>query len=315
VLEATGEGGYEMMTAKHGLMALLVATGCGGMTILNPPKDVPDPLTLDECPQLCAEAIEAGCTVLECGVDVARDWALGIDILVFHLDGASDGGGGCEMVVECPEQTACTLAYGDCLQQVGDVAYCNEQYEFCEREETCSPALLECNSAVETQRDWCNENTPDEDCFYQYLLGLDVCQCVYDDCLTEESLDCAPPETAAMISPPIQTGPQAWKVSRAYIDDQLARIDALSVETRVWPVPNTDDTDWRGIRLGSIDAGEPLFALGLRSGDVIRTVNGKKAFEAAKQPQWTLGLRGASLVTLGVERQGVVRQLKYTLVD
>lgn len=292
---------------------LLLASACSnsGLTKYDPPPEDADPLTLDQCPQLCAEAITAGCSLITCDVDVARDYTGDLDILVFHLDGASDGGGGCELVVDCPVPSDCALSYQQCLADAGEVSYCNDQYELCTRAADCSTSLTTCNDAVGDQLEWCNMNTPDANCQDAYVEGLDACQCIYDDCLTDETLDCT--TTAARIAPPIQTGPTAFTVSRGYVDQQLARLAALSVETLVWPTPSADRKSWRGLRVDSIDLGEPLYRLGLRSGDVVRTVNRQPVIAALADPPKLLALRNASTITLGVERGGVVRQFRYAL--
>jgi hypothetical protein len=299
------------------LTVLAVTAGCGGLSVYpekEPPPDEPPPIDLEHCPELCNEAIEAGCSLVECGVDVARDYTFDSDIAVFHLDGASDGGGGCEMVVECPELPPCALVYQDCLQATGDVTACNQQYEFCTVSSVCALELDSCTFTAEETLASCELNTPDADCIGPYLVMLDACQCLYDDCLdTEATLDCVPSEPAPLVSPPIQTAPAAWTVRTPFLDQQLARLQPLLVETRLWPVPTADDSAWRGLRVGAITPGSPLHLLGLRDGDVLRTVNGRKIVPALANPASLLSLRGASLITLVLDRAGVVRTHRYSL--
>jgi hypothetical protein len=298
-------------TFTFAVVTLFTVAGCPTeYRILDLPKG---DTTLEDCTELCAAAIDAGCTRIECDIDAAADVTLSADMVVFHLDGGSDGGGGCELVAECPAASPCVLAYAECLAAAGDLELCAEQYELCEREAGCAVTLGECNTAAEEQRDWCNASTPDADCELDYLTAVADCQCIFDDCLTDETLDCAP-VAAALISPPIQTGPTAWTVSRGFLDHQVGRLAALWVETRVWPVPAADDQSWRGLRLGSIAPGDALFAVGLRTGDVIRTVEGVRVLDAIESPRLP-ALRDAPQVRIGVERAGVVRKHTYQLVD
>jgi general secretion pathway protein C len=120
-------------------------------------------------------------------------------------------------------------------------------------------------------------------------------------------------ESAARVAPPVQTGPSRFQVTRGLIDQQLARLSALSTETFV--MPGLDNAGkLSGFKLGSIRPDNVLYSLGLRNGDVLVAINGKSLIHDTSLDD-LLALRKSSQVKLTLRRKGVQRDLTYDIAQ
>lgn len=122
----------------------------------------------------------------------------------------------------------------------------------------------------------------------------------------------APPtdggEIAAGIS---KTGAYDYNVQRAMIDKQLADMQKLQQDARV--VPHYKDKDYAGFKLVGVRPGSLYRALGIRSGDVITSVNGDKIDSPNKALQLFEQLKSSSNIAVEIERRGQPKTLNYTI--
>ncbi len=116
----------------------------------------------------------------------------------------------------------------------------------------------------------------------------------------------APAATTAIV----QRGPHEYEVTRA---DVAALVDRRARAARARVVPELKDGKPTGFRLYAVQADGPFAKLGLRNGDVVRSLNGLPvttpeqalvAYDQAKQ---------AARVVLGISREGAPLELVYVL--
>jgi general secretion pathway protein C len=97
-------------------------------------------------------------------------------------------------------------------------------------------------------------------------------------------------------------GPDELRVDRALVEEVLASPQLLTRRVRVRPMRQGEDVV--GMQLGRIRAGTLLHELGLRNGDVLRTINGFD-FSSPEQALHAYGrLRLADRLTLELQREG-----------
>lgn len=107
-------------------------------------------------------------------------------------------------------------------------------------------------------------------------------------------------------------GDGTFSVDRRLVDAYAKRPSSLARQARVaWHRGPDGRTD--GFRLGGIDCGSELHAAGLRSGDVVHSINGRP-LTSVPQALWAYSsLRSADELVLRVTRKGKVRSLRYQL--
>ena len=132
------------------------------------------------------------------------------------------------------------------------------------------------------------------------------------DAVAGEMPSDAPPadggEIAAGIS---KTGAYDYEVQRTMIDKQLADMQKLQQDARV--VPHYKDKDYAGFKLVGVRPGSLYRALGIRSGDVITSVNGDKIDSPNKALQLFEQLKSSSNIAVEIERRGQPKTLNYTI--
>jgi len=289
--------------------------------------------TVDNCNELCAEAqanlAPDGCYV-DCDIGIAADYDGQANLLFFNLADIAlgvdvDGGGTCDLVVGCGGEADCLAALDKAMKDSsGDTAEAMKAYDDCvitAQEGVCGRQFDDCTDMGPQVYQDCLDAGSDVaycDCLMQ--AHNDSCLCEYDACVVQdEDPECLPPEEAcddpeARIMPPVQTGPGRFTVSRRFIDQQMARGQALAIETGVWPVRDVVTKEWRGVRLREVDGSNVLHQIGLRSDDILLRANGLSVLKAYTQPAALLQLRSAAQIQLVLERNGQNRQLVYTLV-
>ncbi len=100
---------------------------------------------------------------------------------------------------------------------------------------------------------------------------------------------------------------------RSGLDAQLADLDALARQARI--VPNFRDGVYQGFKLVGIRPGSLYRALGIRSGDVIMTVNGAAISSPNEALTLFETLREAQRIEFGVERRGREITVVYQIVE
>jgi hypothetical protein len=296
-----------------GVIAMTVATTAAGCPS---EYEIKDPDAVESCDEPCAElenTLLAGCTVVSCvESDTGGVW-------IAPTDDST-----CRAEIACPDDpydpdnpdASCYDLYVACFEATGDAAGCNDDYADCLEDNSCTSQYNECMSDAYDELQTClaDPNHNDDWCewYYEYCSTA-LCDCELDGCLddTDPSCEC---QFSMLVSPPIVTGPARWTVERAYIDQQIDRLAALDTETAIWGIPNAN-RQLAGIQLGSIEADEPLYALGLRNGDIVVSVNSQAIRVALQHPQQLVALRNTETIYVGVRRGTVLRQHRYDLVD
>lgn len=308
---------------RRGIPFLFLAAAlaaCGGNDYkLDDVDDPPPVLTLDECAttgdQYIADLAALGCTVTW-GVDIAADVAGHVNAVGFGMgilaDGEWDGGGSCDLNIECPV-TPCLSEFIVCVQDYGDIPFCMEENAECDTREFCQADKDDCDVAAENLFNACIDVETFDYCNDLRSDALLECYCIYDACIHDGEWDPGCLEALGMPPAPIPLEPRVWSLTRSLIDQQMARLDTLEVETPLWPVHSLTAAAWRGARLAHVHPDSTLYALGLRSGDILRTANGIKVIDAMAQPGLLLPLRNANQIRLVLERSGATREHLYKI--
>lgn len=332
-----------------GTMAICAAlsAGCGGMDKLNDLDDngVPDDqeeqdddvdevedddfdyAVVEQCPQLCAAAIDEmgaipGCTI-ECGVDIfpGFEGVAGANVAVLIsavVAGDFEAGQSCDLVTVC--ETPCGLMLGDCMDALPDpptpelLGLCTSEYRECLVEEDCYASRAECESDASDLLQACiDSGEPLEDCEAIFEDAMCMCGTIYNACVGTDAEACPPEEALALIAPPMPTGPGRFRVTRGFIDHELERLTAMSTEIFVLPVFDRNDKPV-GFELRSIRNDDPIYALGLRNRDVLIAINDKSIVQG-RVAEDLLDLYKASQLRLTIRRAGTTRQLSYDIVQ
>ncbi len=122
--------------------------------------------------------------------------------------------------------------------------------------------------------------------------------------------EAAPPTTVDWIRP---TAPGVFSLHRPGLDAMLADPGALARSARM--VPAREGDAFVGFKLYAIRPGSVPAALGLKNGDLLRTVNGLPLANPQQALEAYTRLRKATEVTLVVTRGGQPLTLRYTVDD
>lgn len=108
-----------------------------------------------------------------------------------------------------------------------------------------------------------------------------------------------------------KTGAYDYQVSRSMIDEELKDMGRLQSEARV--VPHYKNQKYEGFKLVGVRPGSLYRALGIRSGDVVRSVNGTVIDNPGKALELFNQLQNSSNIAIEVERRGQPKTLGYTI--
>lgn len=302
---------------KRLLLALLALNACH---IENKLEDISD-MSVAACEDMCLsveqDPVPSGCT-RSCGPNIGSGATIDDDTAVTSL--GTVPGGTCDQIVDCPGATdSCHQDYIDCTQN-GESG-CEEHYDNCICTLHCESDLEQCNEDAEQARQTCiSRGFTDCDVIYDDTVN-NYCPCVYDICLLGDAPECASPVNPAcgkaqLVSqppPPAQTGVGQWTVHRTFINYQIARSGSLTVETDAWPVVNAAH-HWVAVQVGSVASHEALYLMGLRSGDVLVSLNGISFVSGITNPAPLLALRNANTLALVLRRNGATRTFTYHVV-
>ena len=108
-----------------------------------------------------------------------------------------------------------------------------------------------------------------------------------------------------------KTGPYDYQIDRGMLDEQLQDLSKLGSQARV--VPNYRNGKYEGFKLVGVRPGSLYRSIGVRSGDVIKSVNGKAIDSPNKALELFEQLKASSNIQLEIERRGQPKQPNYAI--
>lgn len=124
--------------------------------------------------------------------------------------------------------------------------------------------------------------------------------------------DAKPKDAMASIREGVRkVGTGEYEVDRSMLDDQLQDLNKLGSQARI--IPHYKDGRADGFKLVGIRPGSLYTYLGVRSGDVIRRVNGDEINSPSKALTLYEQLRSAARVTVDIERRGKPMSLNFNI--
>lgn len=107
--------------------------------------------------------------------------------------------------------------------------------------------------------------------------------------------------------------PGRYEVERAKLNEQLANLDSLINQARV--IPHYIQGKPAGFKVVGVRANSIFRSLGLKSGDVLKSVGGEELTSINKALGLFEKLKGSDEVSLGLERLGGAQNLTFTMID
>lgn len=108
-----------------------------------------------------------------------------------------------------------------------------------------------------------------------------------------------------------QVSENKYTVPRATIEQQMSNPESLARQARI--MPNYKDGESAGLRLVGISPNSVYSQLGIRSGDVIHSVNGVPLDNQRKAMEMLDKMRSEKSVTIEVERRGKKEKIQYDI--
>ena len=294
------------------MRSLLTATclliGCNDYYLDKTDPPPPPALDADQCAQVCDDWIGVlglnGCEV-QCGVTSYPNGTLIDGIIDFGV--VDDGGNHCTMSVTCPDNVdSCDKDFAVAVTQSEDIDGAYEELDECRQDETCTDEYNSCVASADQEQTDCVA-AGGTNCAAEHDYDVCMCNNYQFQCKGDEGISCEEPPPPA----PVQTGPTTFSVPRGWINFQLAHLAALQSSTMYWPVRGAGG--WTGARLGEIKPTNPLYAVGIRSRDLLRSANGVGVIAAMRNPTLLDPLRTASVINLTFTRNGMQRVLTFNV--
>ena len=108
-----------------------------------------------------------------------------------------------------------------------------------------------------------------------------------------------------------KTGKNTYEIDRAMLNEQLEDLGKLSRQARV--IPHYRDGKPQGFKIVGVRPGSLYSHIGVRSGDVLKSVNGEEVTSPTKALELYEQLKNSDNVTLEVERRGRLTNLEYLI--
>lgn len=102
-----------------------------------------------------------------------------------------------------------------------------------------------------------------------------------------------------------------FEISRAMIDQNLEDLSTLGMQARI--VPNYRNGKYEGFKLVGVRPNSLYRAIGIRSGDVIKRINGREINSPNKAIELFESLKNSSNIALDIERRGQLSTMQYTI--
>lgn len=108
-----------------------------------------------------------------------------------------------------------------------------------------------------------------------------------------------------------KTGKNTYEIDRSMLNEQLDDLSTLSRQARV--IPHYRDGKPQGFKIVGVRPGSLYSHIGVRSGDVLKSVNGEEVTSPTKALELYEQLKNSDNVTLDVERRGRMTTLEYLI--
>jgi len=102
-----------------------------------------------------------------------------------------------------------------------------------------------------------------------------------------------------------------YNIDRQMLDEQLTDLTQLGMQARV--IPNYRGGKYEGFKLVGVKPGSLYRAIGIRSGDVIKSINGESINSPNKAMELFHQLKSSSEVQLDIERRRKTETFKYSI--
>jgi general secretion pathway protein C len=102
-----------------------------------------------------------------------------------------------------------------------------------------------------------------------------------------------------------------YTIDRQMLDEQLADLTQLGMQARV--IPNYRKGKYEGFKLVGVRPGSLYRAIGIRSGDIIRSINGSAINSPNKAMELFTQLKMSSTIKMEVERRGKIETFNYNI--
>jgi hypothetical protein len=110
-----------------------------------------------------------------------------------------------------------------------------------------------------------------------------------------------------------QTGPFDYRIDRGMLNEQLQDLAKLGREARVIPNYDKESGTYKGFKLIGVRPNSLYRAIGIRSGDVIKQINGEELSSPGKALELFTKLQTSSGITLDIDRRGKSHTMNYTI--
>lgn len=108
-----------------------------------------------------------------------------------------------------------------------------------------------------------------------------------------------------------KTGKNQYRIDREMLNEQLDDLQSLSKGARV--IPHYKDGRPQGFKIVGVRPGSLYSHIGVRSGDVLKGVNGEEITSPNKALELYEQLKNSSNVNVEIERRGRPVNLEYSI--
>ncbi|NUN14895.1 MAG: hypothetical protein HUU55_14800 [Myxococcales bacterium] len=129
--------------------------------------------------------------------------------------------------------------------------------------------------------------------------------------VTDPAVAQPPPQQADYSQGVQQTGENTYEISRAMLDENLQDLSQLGMQARI--VPNYKNGKYEGFKLVGVRPNSLYRAIGIRSGDIIKRINGQEINSPNKAIELFEQFKNSNNIAMDVERRGQQQSFQYTI--